>query len=121
MRCGTGKVTRVLVVVRSVRLVGASQAACSSASLATASAGSGSELVKLSACRTTPSGSMMITERFTMPAVSLKIPSDWATPPLGQKSASNGCRMPPMETDQAFSDGAESTLIPMSAAPASAN
>ena len=56
-----------------------------------------------------------------MPAVSLKIPSDWATPPLGQKSASNGCRMPPMAVDQAFRDGAESTLMPRSAAPASVN
>ena len=63
----------------------------------------------------------MMSERFTMPTDSLKIPSERATAPWGQKSDSSGCRMPPMAVDQAFRAGAESTLKPKSAAPASVN
>ena len=64
---------------------------------------------------------MITSVRFTIPAASLKIPSDLATPPWGQKSANKGWRIPPMAVDQAFNAGPESTLKPTRAAPASEN
>ena len=88
--------------------------ALSSASLASVASTSGNVPWWSSACRTTPSGSMMNSVRFANPVSSLKIPNDCATAPCGQKSASSGWRIPPIAIAHVFSENAESTLIPNS-------
>ena len=94
---------------------------CSSSSRSRVAATSGSVEVWASLCRMIPLGSMMNSDLLAMPTPSFRIPRACAAPPWGQKSASNGWRMPPIAVAQVLSANVESTLIPSSCAPFSSN
>ena len=69
----------------------------------------------------TQDGAGVNNARFANPVSSLKISRDFDTPPCGQKSASNGCLMPPSPRPQFFSENIESMLIPSTCAFFSSN